>query len=46
MAIYYSFARALSADSLKLGQLTEMRKNLHPEWGYLASAPSRLFQRI
>ena len=38
--IYYNFARALSADSLKLGQLTEMRKNLHPEWGYLASAPS------
>lgn len=38
--IYYSFARALSADSLKLGQLTEMPKNFYPEWGYLAPAPS------
>ena len=38
--ICYNFACALSANSLKLGQLTEMRKNLHPEWGYLAPAPS------
>ena len=38
--ICYNFPRALSADLLKLGQLTEMRKNLHPEWGYLTPAPS------